>query len=166
MVIHYPPARLRRINSDQPTAITDVLITGSGSSSRIGDLPLGPDLFGPQPPGPLGAVPHGDQVVVVLPGVPWSDLRSRSPKSWIVWATARMTWTAPPSGRSGSFDRPRRRRRRPVVGHPGKDVVGPCCIWPVRGMLKRDADYSQIAKASSSNATANCRFTGSSTASL
>jgi hypothetical protein len=25
MVIHYPPARLRR-NSDQPTAITDVLI--------------------------------------------------------------------------------------------------------------------------------------------
>ena len=40
MVIHYPPARLRR-NSDQLIAITDVLITGSGSSSRSGEIPLG-----------------------------------------------------------------------------------------------------------------------------
>jgi hypothetical protein len=40
MVIHYPPARLRR-NSDQPTAITDVLINRSGSSSRSDEIPLG-----------------------------------------------------------------------------------------------------------------------------
>ena len=40
MVIHYPPARLRH-NSDQPTAITDVLVATSGSSSRTGDIPLG-----------------------------------------------------------------------------------------------------------------------------
>jgi len=40
MVLHYPPARLRR-NSDQPTAITDVLVATSGSSSRSGEIPLG-----------------------------------------------------------------------------------------------------------------------------
>ena len=40
MVIHYPPARLRH-NSDQPTAITDVLVATSGSSSGTGDIPLG-----------------------------------------------------------------------------------------------------------------------------
>ena len=40
MVLHYPPARLRR-NSDQPTAITDVLVATAGSSSRTGDIPLG-----------------------------------------------------------------------------------------------------------------------------
>ena len=39
MVIHYPPARLRH-NSDQPTAITNVLVTTSGSSST-GEIPLG-----------------------------------------------------------------------------------------------------------------------------
>ena len=40
MVIHYPPARLRH-NSDQPTAITNVLVATSGSSCRTGDIPLG-----------------------------------------------------------------------------------------------------------------------------
>jgi hypothetical protein len=35
MVIHYPPARLRR-NSDQPTAITGVLLATQGSSYRTG----------------------------------------------------------------------------------------------------------------------------------
>ena len=40
MVLHYPPERLR-YNSDQPTAITNVLINRSGSSSRTGDSPLG-----------------------------------------------------------------------------------------------------------------------------
>jgi hypothetical protein len=33
MVIHYPPARLRH-NSDQPAAITNVLVATSESSSR------------------------------------------------------------------------------------------------------------------------------------
>src|SRR5438046_3527322 len=37
MVIHYPPARLRR-NSDRPTAITNVLVATSGSSHRTGDI--------------------------------------------------------------------------------------------------------------------------------
>jgi hypothetical protein len=69
MVIHYPPARLRH-NSDQPTAITNVLVATSGSSHQTRDISLGhPDLLGPHPPGPLGAVyPSGDQVVVVWPG--------------------------------------------------------------------------------------------------
>ena len=58
MVIHYPPARLRH-NSDRPTAITNLLITTAGSSSRTGEVPLGtPTCSGPRPPGPLGAVPQ------------------------------------------------------------------------------------------------------------
>jgi hypothetical protein len=68
MVLHYPPARLRR-NSDQPTAITDVLITGSGSSSRIGDIPLGtPTCSARSRQGRWALYPNGDQVVVVWPG--------------------------------------------------------------------------------------------------
>ena len=68
MVIHYPSARLRR-NSDQPTAITDVLITGSGSSSRTGDLPLGtPTCSARSRHGRWALYPSGDQVVVVWPG--------------------------------------------------------------------------------------------------
>ena len=50
MVIHYPPERLRR-NSDQPTAITDVLINGSGSSSRTGEIPLSAGPASPALPG-------------------------------------------------------------------------------------------------------------------
>ena len=40
MVIHYQPGRLRR-NSDQPTAITNVLVATSGSSWRTSEIPLG-----------------------------------------------------------------------------------------------------------------------------
>jgi hypothetical protein len=68
MVIHYPPARLRR-NSDQPTAITDVLVATSGSSSPIGDLPLGtPTCSARSRQGIWALYPNGDQVVVVWPG--------------------------------------------------------------------------------------------------
>jgi hypothetical protein len=68
MVIHYPPARLRR-NSDQPTAITDVLVATSGSSHRTGDLPLGtPTCSARSRQGRWGLYPHGDEVVVVWPG--------------------------------------------------------------------------------------------------
>ena len=68
MVIHYPPARLRR-NSDQPTAITDVLITGSGSSSRTGEIPLGtPTCSARSRHGRWALYPNGDQVVVLWPG--------------------------------------------------------------------------------------------------
>jgi len=68
MVIHYPPAWLR-FDSDQLTAITDVLITGSGSSSRTGDIPLGtPTCSARSRQGRWALYPNGDQVVVVWPG--------------------------------------------------------------------------------------------------
>ena len=67
MVIHYQPERLRR-NSDQPTAITDVLITTSGSS-YTGDIPLGtPTCSTRSRLGRWALYPNGDQVVVVWPG--------------------------------------------------------------------------------------------------
>ena len=68
MVIHYPPARLRH-NSDQPTAITNVLVTTSGSSSHTGDIPLGtPTCSARSRQGRWALYPNGDQVVVVWPG--------------------------------------------------------------------------------------------------
>jgi hypothetical protein len=68
MVIHYPPARLRQ-NSDQPTAITDVLVATSGSSCRTGDIPLGtPTCSARTRRGRWALYPNGDQVVVVWPG--------------------------------------------------------------------------------------------------
>jgi len=68
MVIHYPPARLRH-NSDRPTAITDVLITTSGSSYHTGEIPLGtPTCSARTRRGRWALYPNGDQVVVVWPG--------------------------------------------------------------------------------------------------
>ena len=68
MVIHYPPERLRP-NSDQPTAITDVLVTTSGSSSRTGEIPLGtPTCSARTRHGRWALYPNGDEVVVVWPG--------------------------------------------------------------------------------------------------
>jgi hypothetical protein len=68
MVIHYPPARLRH-NSDQPTAITDVLVATSGSSYHTGDIPLGtPTCSTRTRRGRWALYPNGDQVVVVWPG--------------------------------------------------------------------------------------------------
>jgi hypothetical protein len=68
MVIHYQPGRLRR-NSDQPTAITDVLVATSGSSSRTGDIPLGtPTCSARTRHGRWALYPQGDEVVVVWPG--------------------------------------------------------------------------------------------------
>ena len=67
MVIHYPPARLRH-NSDRPTAITNVLITASGSSNT-GEIPLGtPTCSARSRRGRWALYPNGDQVVVVWPG--------------------------------------------------------------------------------------------------
>jgi hypothetical protein len=67
MVIHYPPARLR-YNSDQPTAITNVLITASGSS-HTGEIPLGtPTCSARNRRGRWALYPSGEQVVVVWPG--------------------------------------------------------------------------------------------------
>src|SRR4029450_13053598 len=68
MVTHYPPARLRR-NSDQPTAITNVLGATSGSSPRTGEIPLGtPTCSAHSRQGRWALYPHGDEVVVVWPG--------------------------------------------------------------------------------------------------
>jgi hypothetical protein len=68
MVLHYQPERLR-YNSDQPTAITDVLIDRSGSSSRSGEIPLGsPTCSARTRQGRWALYPSGDQVVVVWPG--------------------------------------------------------------------------------------------------
>jgi hypothetical protein len=68
MVIHYPPARLRH-NSDRPTAITNVLVATSGSSSRTGDIALGtPTCSARTRQGRWALYPNGDQVVVVWPG--------------------------------------------------------------------------------------------------
>jgi hypothetical protein len=67
MVIHYPPARLR-YNSDQPTAITNVLVATSGSS-RTGEIPLGtPTCSARSRRGRWALYPNGEEVVVVWPG--------------------------------------------------------------------------------------------------
>jgi hypothetical protein len=68
MVIHYPPTRLR-YNSDQPTAITNVLVATSGSSSRTGEIPLGtPTCSARTRHGRWALYPSGEEVVVVWPG--------------------------------------------------------------------------------------------------
>jgi hypothetical protein len=68
MVIHYQPGRLRR-NSDQPTAITDVLVATSGSSHQTGDIPLGtPTCSARSRRGRWALYPNGEEVVVVWPG--------------------------------------------------------------------------------------------------
>jgi hypothetical protein len=68
MVLHYQPERLR-YNSDQPTAITNVLVATSGSSSRTGDIPLGtPTCSARSRQGRWALYPNGEEVVVVWPG--------------------------------------------------------------------------------------------------
>src|SRR4029434_2350916 len=67
MVTHYPPARLRS-NSDQPTAITNVLAATSGSLST-GEIPLAtPTCSARTRRGRWALYPSGDQIVVVWPG--------------------------------------------------------------------------------------------------
>jgi len=67
MVIHYEPERLRR-NSDQPTAITNVLVATSGSS-HTGEIPLGtPTCSARSRQGSWALYQHGAEVVVVWPG--------------------------------------------------------------------------------------------------
>jgi hypothetical protein len=68
MVLHYQPGRLRR-NTDQPTAITHVLVATSGSSHRTGDIPLGtPTCSARSRHGLWALYPNGPDVVVVWPG--------------------------------------------------------------------------------------------------
>ena len=89
MVIHYPPARLRH-NSDQPTAITDVLINRSGSSSRTGDIPLDTPTCSARSRQDHWALdPNRDQVVVVWPGGALAGPPAELPASWTVWGRPR-----------------------------------------------------------------------------
>jgi len=68
MVIHYRPGRVRS-NSDQPTAITNVLVTTAGSSHQTGEIPLGaPTCSASTHRGRWALYPNGDQVVVIWPG--------------------------------------------------------------------------------------------------
>jgi hypothetical protein len=68
MVIHYQPEWLR-YNSDQPSAITNVLVATSGSSCRTGDIPLGiPTCSARGRQGRWALYPNGDEVMVVWPG--------------------------------------------------------------------------------------------------
>ena len=67
MVIHYPPGAARS-NSDQPTAITNILLTTSGSS-HTGEIPLGtPTCSARTRHGRWALYPNGEQVVVAWPG--------------------------------------------------------------------------------------------------
>jgi hypothetical protein len=101
MVIHYQPERLRR-HSDQPTAITDVLIATSGSS-YTGDIPLGtPTCSTRSRQGRWALYPTATRSWLSGRVVPLPDHRSRSPPSWTGLVTARTTWPTPPSGRSNS----------------------------------------------------------------
>jgi hypothetical protein len=69
MVVHYPPERLRR-NSEQPTAIRDVLVPTTGPRSfRSVDIPLGmPTTQARSRRGLWALYPgRGDEVIVVHP---------------------------------------------------------------------------------------------------
>ena len=105
MVIHYPPARLRR-NSDQPTAITNVLFTTSGSSSRTGEIPLGtPTCSARTRRGRWALYPSGEEVVVVWPG---------------------GALTGPPAEVAGELDR---------LGGDGHDALDRGAVWAIRQFL-------------------------------
>jgi hypothetical protein len=105
MVIHYPPERLRR-NSDQPTAITDVLVATSGSSSRTGDIPLGtPTCSARTRHGRWALYPNGEEVVVVWPG---------------------GALTGPPAEVAGELDR---------LGGDGRDELDHGAAWSIRRFL-------------------------------
>jgi hypothetical protein len=68
MVIHHQAGQLRR-NSDQPTAITNLLVATSGSSQRTGDIQLAiPTCSARSRHGRWALYPNGAQVVVVWPG--------------------------------------------------------------------------------------------------
>ena len=69
MVIHYQPGRLRR-NSDQPTAITDVLVATSGSSARAQTWST--PAVGYRLSGPTNQPGSGDHTPASWPGAPSS----------------------------------------------------------------------------------------------
>jgi hypothetical protein len=105
MVIHYQPERLRR-NSDQPTAITNVLVATSGSSYHTGEIPLGtPTCSARSRRGRWALYPNGEQVVVVWPG---------------------GALTGPPAEVAGELDR---------LGGDGHDALDRGAVWAIRQFL-------------------------------
>jgi hypothetical protein len=105
MVIHYPPARLRH-NSDQPTAITNVLVTTSGSSYHSGEIRLGaPTCSARSRRGRWALYPSGEQVVVVWPG---------------------GALTGPPAEVAGELDQ---------LAGDGHDALDRGAIWAIRQFL-------------------------------
>jgi hypothetical protein len=104
MVLHYQPERLR-YNSDQPTAITDVLVATSGSSYRTGEIPLGiPTCSARTRQGRWALYPNGDQVVVVWPG---------------------GALAGPPAEVAGALDRL----------DDGQDTLDSAAVWAIRQFL-------------------------------
>jgi hypothetical protein len=105
MVIHYPPPRLRS-NSDRPTAITNVLVTTSGSSHQTRDISLGtPTCSARSRRGRWALYPSGEQVVVVWPG---------------------GALTGPPAEVAGELDR---------LGGDGHDDLDRGAVWAIRQFL-------------------------------
>ena len=104
MVIHYPPARLRH-NSDQPTAITNVLVATSGSFST-GEIPLGaPTCSARSRRGRWALYPNGEDVVVVWPGGALTGL---------------------PAEVAGELDR---------LGGDGQEALDRGAVWAIRQFL-------------------------------
>jgi hypothetical protein len=104
MVIHYPPARLRS-NSDQPTAITNVLVATSGSFST-GEIPLGTPTCSARTRRARWALyPSGEEVVVIWPG---------------------GALTGPPVQVAGELDR---------LGGDGHDALDRDAVWEIRQFL-------------------------------
>src|SRR5512132_123121 len=111
MVTHYPPARLR-YNSDQPTAITNVLVVTSGSPHQTPDIPLGiPTCSAHSRRGRWALYPAGDQVVVVWPG---------------------GALTGPPAEVAGELDR---------LGSDGHDAPDRDAVWAIRQFLTDPAAH-------------------------
>jgi hypothetical protein len=96
--------RLRH-NSDQPTAITNVLVATSGSLST-GDIPLGtPTCSARSRHGRWALYPNGEDVVVVWPG---------------------GALTGPPAEVAGELDR---------LGGDGHDALDRGAVWAIRQFL-------------------------------
>jgi len=104
MVIHYPPVRLRS-NSDQPAAITNLLVANSGSFST-GEIPLGtPTCSARTRHGRWALYLNGEEVVVVWPG---------------------GALAGPPVEVAGELDR---------LGGDGPDELDRGAVWAIRQFL-------------------------------
>jgi hypothetical protein len=110
MVIHYPPARLRH-NSDQPTAITNLLVATSGSFSS-GEIPLGTPICSARSRrGRWVLYPNGEEVVVVWPG---------------------GALTGPPAEVAGELDR---------LGGDAHDELDRGAVWAIQQFLTDPATH-------------------------